>query len=104
MSDDADNRTEQMVLHVWDNRKAKGSVNRLVEVLWLDAACTGTASWEDPDVTQNAELAKALTVGYVWEESDEYIKVVASITTSHQHGNGVVIPMGCVQEIRELRR
>jgi hypothetical protein len=104
MTDDAANRTEQMVLHVWDTSKPKRSVSRLVEVKWLDAACTGTSNWEDPNVTQEAELAKALTVGYVWEETDEYIKVVASITTSHQHGNGVVIPMGCVQEIRELRR
>lgn len=96
-------RTETTVRYVWDRERPQAGSATVVEVLWLDATSLGHAEWEHSSEVESAEMAKVITVGYLWEETEDHIKVVGSMTTTDQHGAGVTIPMGCVEAIRKVR-
>ena len=96
-------KTQSILDHAWETAKPKHGTATLVEILWIDAASLGASSWEDPDTTQDIKPPKALTIGYLWEKTDTYIKVIASLT-GQQHGNGIVIPIGCIHQIRTIRK
>lgn len=96
-------KTQSILEHAWNSDKPKSGMATLVEILWIDASSLGASSWEDPETTQSIKPPKALAIGYLWEKTDEYVKVIASLT-GEQHGNGVVIPMGCIVEVRVIRK
>ena len=96
-------KTKSILEHAWNSHKPKSGTATLVEILWIDASSLGASSWEDPETTESIKPPNALAVGYLWEKNEHFVKVIASLT-GEQHGNGLVIPTGCIVEVRIIRK
>lgn len=70
---------------------------RLVIVEWLDAACD--SSWQT-EPTQFVP-AKVTTVGWLWQEDDEIVVVVATVGDDGSFNQTMAIPRGMVTSIRD---
>jgi hypothetical protein len=84
-----------------DRWKPNDTSTRIVEVLWFDAMSVAGDVWGLHEEAHSAAPAKTITLGYVVNETDEYITLVGLI--NHHHiSHGICIPKGMIREIREL--
>lgn len=77
-----------------------------VDVLWIDAVCTGGSEWQTMEEMEEAvERGPSLvrTCGYLVKECDEYIALVDTIILDGDACGYVhVLPMGMIKHISRL--
>lgn len=73
---------------------------RLVEVWWLDSH--GRDGWTKYGDPVDPRAAACKTVGYVLDETDEFLTVASSIGDD-QFCQEMSIPKGCVRKVRRLK-
>lgn len=74
---------------------------QLVEIHWVDALGLGY-EWESPKQTSAHRPEPTVSVGYVWEENDEYVILISTLNSMHTC-HGILIPTGCIVWKRKLR-
>lgn len=70
---------------------------QLVEVTWEDIA--QDASW-----ATNCDCVTVVSVGYLLEDSEKYLKIGGSITEDGEIAGITAMPKGCVIKIKFLSR
>ncbi len=73
----------------------------LLEVHWVDALGLGY-DWESPKQVSAHRPEPTVSIGYVWEETEEYVILVSTLNTMHAC-HGILIPTGCIKWKRKLR-
>lgn len=71
----------------------------VVIVWWWDAISYGTDNWTDH--TETPEPCPTVTIGWQTHTTPSAITVVPLVNT-HQWGNGITIPTGCIHHTRHL--
>ncbi len=71
-----------------------------VEVTWLDS--TEFAGWESFEDARTHKPFAAKTLGFLWHDCEEFISVVQTIGEAGCLMGILVIPRGCIQNIKEL--
>lgn len=78
-----------------------------VDVLWVDAVCTGGSEWQTMEEVQEAvDKGPSLvrTCGYLVKDDPEYIAIVDTVILDGDACGYVhVIPRGMVKHITHLR-
>lgn len=73
---------------------------RVVEIEWIDAVAVGGDDWTDESDLDIYGMP-SLSIGYVINENDEAITIVALANLSH-YGHGITIPKGCIVAVRNI--
>ncbi len=71
---------------------------KIVEILWDDTRTIG-GEWTE-DLTDEKTMP-TLTVGYIIQETNEFVKVVMTMNETHM-GDGHVIPKGAIRKMVKL--
>ncbi len=74
---------------------------KIIEIEWIDSVGVPPI-WESKDA-EPLVPSEACTVGYLCEDTPEYVIVAQSFTDS-QFGRRFCIPRGCIKKIRVIRR
>ena len=74
----------------------------LVEVVWVDAVATATIEWSDIDEILEEQIASSRAVGYLIEDSQYRVAVVALVNEADA-AHAMLIPRGMVHTINVLR-
>ena len=73
-----------------------------VEVLWNDITDSG-ADWTAVKTLKSFKPTPCHTIGYLHEETEEYIRVVTNYLTEKgkitEYSGAVVIPKGCISAV-----
>lgn len=77
----------------------------IVKIKWRDS--TEVTGWQDVDDIKPQSPALCITVGVLWEEGKESVKVIQSIAfhkrkDDRQIMSMFIIPRGCVERIEKL--
>lgn len=89
----------------WENHKDRGQpptgdqTPPLVVIHWWDAISYGTDNWTDE--TETPEAAPTVTVGWLTHNTPDHVTVVPLVNT-HQWGNGITIPWGCIHTLTPI--
>ena len=75
--------------------------NKIVKIEWLDSK-TASHEWEDIEDLEPLELAICTTVGFIFEETKDYITIVPTVSEGHILGR-LSIPRKCIKKLRSLR-
>lgn len=83
----------------------KFPLNKLIEVLWLDIATTNYGWLSPEDATERAQPIHVKTVGYVLEDTPQYLKLAMLQTQLEQNEVGVTatIPKGTIKRMKVLK-
>jgi hypothetical protein len=82
-------------------RRWSQAEGRIVEVCWMDATFIVSAEWGDHSDAYEAKPARTVSVGYVAQETDTHITLVALVNADYMSG-GICIPRAMIRELREL--
>lgn len=82
---------------------AQGSIPpfSIVEILWLDAQ-SYAVDWETLLTVKGHTMARTLSAGYLIEDAPEHYSI-AMILNTEAIGSGLIIPKGCVQDVRWIK-
>lgn len=73
---------------------------QILDIDWVDA--NQTTDWQDPDYVLPPDLGTH-TVGFFWEENEDWIAVLQSYTTDRTQIDAIMqIPKVTIREIRKL--
>ena len=82
--------------------------NSLVIVEWLDT--NSGCEWEDPEELENWEPALCYSVGWIINENDDYVVILADHSEAgrgrHEkpgYGGHRAIPRGCIKRVRRIK-
>ena len=75
---------------------------QLVEIIWIDALAIGGDNWTDEQHI-TPEAAPSLAVGYIIQETEHTISIVA-LVNQHHYTHGITIPKGCITSINKVAR
>lgn len=67
---------------------------------WLDH--TGDSGWFDDESIKKQKPITARTIGYLVEETNEYYKLVDTITSDGGYGGLSIILKSCVEKVCQL--
>lgn len=99
------NRCQQLITKLIEGGKNKPPRGKdapvLLEVHWVDALGLGY-DWETPKQLSSYEPEPTVSIGYLWEETDEYVILISTMNTVHAC-HGILIPTGCIKWRRKLR-
>ena len=80
--------------------------NPLIYIEWCDATSYGTGTWQELDElkawAKNEDSWLIKEVGFVIEETDEYLLLVSQVSDNGNVGNAMKIPKGWVRKRIEL--
>ena len=68
-------------------------------VWWWDAISYGTDNWTDH--TDTPTPAPTITVGWLTHNTPQAV-TITPLTNTHQWGNGITIPWGCIHHIHTI--
>lgn len=78
----------------------------LIYIEWCDAASYGNGTWQDVDElkawARGEDSWLVREVGFVVEETDDYILMVSQISDNGKVGNAMKIPKGWIRKRVEL--
>ena len=74
-------------------------LNRMVRVEWVDSHVSHDWRYED----EIEDIPRCITVGTLRFISDEFIKVVFTYSESGGILESLRIPVGCIENIKEVR-
>lgn len=80
--------------------KPKGP--KIVEITWVDSIGVPSV-WEDAEEADPLRPSEIVTVGYVWEETPDFLTVCQSRSPS-QVARRFSIPRGCIKTVKTIRK
>lgn len=89
----------------WENHKDRTQpptgdhTPPLVVIHWWDAISYGTDNWTDE--TDQPEPCPTVNVGWLTHNTPEAVTIVPLVNT-HQWGNGITIPWGCIHTLTPI--
>lgn len=89
---------EDILESIWENR----STLPIVEILWEDAVSVGGNDWATPEEATEQTPAKSVSLGYLWNETESYITIIALINDTHL-AHGITIPKPWIKKIKQIK-
>lgn len=89
---------EEILEGIWEGR----SKLPIVEILWEDAVSVGGNDWATPEEATEQTPAKSVSLGYLWNETDKYITIIALINDTHL-AHGITIPKPWIKKIKQIK-
>lgn len=75
--------------------------NKIVKIEWEDSK-SASHDWEDIENIEPLKLAICVSVGFIFEETKDYITIVPTVSERHILGR-LSIPRKCIKKQRSLR-
>lgn len=74
----------------------------IVEILWEDAVSVGGLDWATPEEATENTPAKSVSLGYLWNETETHITIIALINDTHV-AHGITIPKPWIKKIKQIK-
>ena len=83
--------------------KIEKELSKIVEVEWLDI--NDVNKWMDKKEIEKAQPAVCFSIGYMYSNTDEVLKMVTSYSSDPEepYGDVIIIPKGCIKHIRVIK-
>lgn len=75
---------------------------KIVEIEWVDS-CGVVPVWESRDNLGSMTPIPIVSVGYLWEATDDFVTIGQSYS-EYSVGHRFTVPRGCIKKMRTIRR
>lgn len=75
---------------------------RAVIVTWVDSCSASGGPWMDRESAEEMKPLECVTIGFVVQETTDYITLASSATKDGQVAGDMCIPQACITAVEEV--